>query len=71
MLNITINGRAAQAEAGETILEALNRASVKVPTLCHVEGLAPTGACRLCMVELGRTTSSFRPAPTRRPRAWW
>ena len=52
MLNITINGRPAQAQPGETILEALNRASVKVPTLCHVEGLAPTGACRLCMVEL-------------------
>jgi NADH-quinone oxidoreductase subunit G/NADP-reducing hydrogenase subunit HndD len=52
MLNITINGRPAEAQPGETILEALNRASVKVPTLCHVEGLAPTGACRLCMVEL-------------------
>ena len=52
MLNMQINGRAAQAQAGETILQALNRAGVKVPTLCHVEGLAPTGACRLCMVEL-------------------
>jgi len=53
MLNITINGRPSQAVPGETILQALKRASVKVPTLCHIEGLPPTGACRLCMVELG------------------
>ncbi len=52
MLNMQINGRAAEARPGETILQALNRAGVKVPTLCHVEGLTPTGACRLCMVEL-------------------
>ncbi|MHB8079725.1 MAG: NADH-dependent [FeFe] hydrogenase, group A6 [Candidatus Krumholzibacteriia bacterium] len=52
MLNMQINGRPAQARAGETILQALDRAGVKVPTLCHVPGLAPTGACRLCMVEL-------------------
>jgi NADH-quinone oxidoreductase subunit G/NADP-reducing hydrogenase subunit HndD len=52
MLNLTINGRPAEAQPGETILCALNRAGVKVPTLCHIEGLAPTGACRLCMVEL-------------------
>lgn len=52
MLNITVNGRPTQAKPGETILEALNRACVKVPTLCNVPGLAPTGACRLCMVEL-------------------
>ena len=34
------------------ILMALNRAGVNVPTLCHVDGLTPTGACRMCVVEV-------------------
>jgi iron-only hydrogenase group A len=49
---IEINGRVAQAHEGETILTALHRAGVDVPTLCHVEGLTPTGACRICAVEV-------------------
>ena len=24
-----------------------------IPTLCHMEGLTPYGACRLCVVEIG------------------
>jgi NADH-quinone oxidoreductase subunit G/NADP-reducing hydrogenase subunit HndD len=34
------------------VLAALRRAGLKIPTLCHVEGLPPTGACRLCVVEV-------------------
>jgi NADH-quinone oxidoreductase subunit G/NADP-reducing hydrogenase subunit HndD len=34
------------------LLETLRRAKVDVPTLCHLPGLAPTGACRMCVVEL-------------------
>jgi NADH-quinone oxidoreductase subunit G/NADP-reducing hydrogenase subunit HndD len=30
----------------------LRRAGVKVPTLCHLDGLTPTGACRMCVVEI-------------------
>ena len=40
MMNLTINGRPAQARPGETILEVLNRANVRVPTLCHIPGLS-------------------------------
>ena len=52
MFEIEVNNRTIQAEQGETILAALHRAGIQVPTLCHIEGLPPSGACRICVVEL-------------------
>ncbi|MBD3224272.1 MAG: 4Fe-4S dicluster domain-containing protein [Caldithrix sp.] len=52
MISIEIDGREVKAEPGETILTALNREGVHVPTLCHMEGLLPSGACRICSVEV-------------------
>lgn len=37
---------------GLTILNALRRLDVDLPTLCHDDRLKPTGACRLCSVEI-------------------
>ena len=51
-VSIEVNGRAVEARQGEMILSALKREGIKVPTLCHIDGLPPTGACRLCVVEL-------------------
>ncbi len=52
MIEMEVDGRNIEAKEGETILSALKREGVHVPTLCHLEGLAPSGACRLCVVEL-------------------
>jgi NADH-quinone oxidoreductase subunit G/NADP-reducing hydrogenase subunit HndD len=52
MPTIEVNNRTIEAKEGETILSALNRAGIEVPTLCHMEGLTPTGACRICVVEV-------------------
>ncbi|KAF0127632.1 MAG: Fe-only hydrogenase catalytic subunit alpha [Elusimicrobia bacterium] len=52
MLKIEVNGKTVQAGQGETILQALTRHGIKVPTLCHLPGLAPSGACRMCVVEV-------------------
>ena len=30
----------------------LNRSGINVPTLCYMSGFAPTGACRMCVVEI-------------------
>jgi NADH-quinone oxidoreductase subunit G/NADP-reducing hydrogenase subunit HndD len=49
---IEANNRKIEAKQGETILEALKRAGINVPTLCHLEGLFPSGACRMCVVEV-------------------
>ncbi|MFH1377465.1 MAG: NADH-dependent [FeFe] hydrogenase, group A6 [Planctomycetota bacterium] len=52
MPTIQVNGKQIAAKDGETILDALRRESIYVPTLCHMEGLLPSGACRLCVVEV-------------------
>lgn len=51
-INIEVNNRQIQARKGETILSALNRNGIRVPTLCNMKDLSPTGACRLCVVEV-------------------
>ncbi len=55
MIEIHVDGRAIEAKEGETILSALKREGIQVPTLCHMEGLPPSGACRMCVVEMEGT----------------
>lgn len=52
MIKIQVNNREIDANPGEMLLEALNRAGIKVPTLCYMKDLFPTGACRMCVVEV-------------------
>jgi NADH-quinone oxidoreductase subunit G/NADP-reducing hydrogenase subunit HndD len=52
MITLEINGRSAEAEPGEMLLAVLRRVGINVPTLCRLEGLPPTGACRMCVVEV-------------------
>ena len=52
MFTIQVNKREVKANANETILTVLKREGIKVPTLCHLEHLFPTGACRMCVVEV-------------------
>ncbi len=52
MFNIEVNNRSIEAKPGEMILETLERAGINVPTLCHIKGLFPSGACRMCVVEV-------------------
>jgi predicted molibdopterin-dependent oxidoreductase YjgC len=54
---ITINGNEFVFEPGETILEVAQRNSVDIPTLCHLKGAIPTGACRICVVEVENARS--------------
>jgi len=53
MINFKLNGLDVSVEKGTTILEAAQFYGFPVPTLCHMEGLSPYGACRLCVVEIG------------------
>jgi len=53
MIALTINGVAVSVEKGATLLEAARFLGILIPTLCHMEGLSPYGACRLCVVEIG------------------
>lgn len=49
---ITIDGRELDFTSGETILEVARRNSIFIPTLCHLKGVQPSGACRVCVVEI-------------------
>lgn len=53
MITLTINGLSASAGEGATLLETARFLGFEIPTLCHMEGLSPYGACRLCVVEIG------------------
>jgi iron-only hydrogenase group A len=51
-IQIEVNGKKLEAFEGETILTALKRNGIRVPTLCHMNDFIPSGACRLCVVEI-------------------
>jgi NADH dehydrogenase/NADH:ubiquinone oxidoreductase subunit G len=58
MINLKLNGLVISIEEGTTILEAAQFMGFPIPTLCHMEGLSPYGACRLCVVEVGEGVKS-------------
>jgi formate dehydrogenase major subunit len=51
-VEFTLDGRAVQARADETLWQVAKREGVHIPHLCHKEGLTPAGNCRACMVEV-------------------
>ena len=53
MITLNMNGLHVSVEDGTTVLEAARFFGFPIPTLCHMEGLTPYGACRLCLVEIG------------------
>jgi iron-only hydrogenase group A len=52
VITIEINEKKYSAKPGVTILSVLKEHSIHVPSLCNMEELLPTGACRLCVVEV-------------------
>jgi NADH dehydrogenase/NADH:ubiquinone oxidoreductase subunit G len=54
---ITIDSQHVEMSPGTTLLQAIRETGVELPTLCHLEGLKPYGACRLCLVDV------FTPEP--------
>lgn len=51
-MKITINGKTCEAVEGQTILEVARVNGFYIPTLCYLADLTPTGACRICVVEV-------------------
>ena len=52
MHSVTINGKQATLPADTMILAAAKELGIHIPTLCFLESLKPTGACRVCVVEI-------------------
>ena len=65
-ISLVVEGRKVVVPEGLTVLEAIQKAGLFVPTLCHDPALKPFGACRLCIVKIdglrGLPTSCTTPA---------
>ena len=51
-ITLTIDGQDVQVAAGTTILDAAKKLGIKIPTLCYLEKISTTGACRVCAVHV-------------------
>lgn len=49
---ININNTQVEVHEGETLLNVMRKNGIKIPTLCYMAGFTPSGACRLCVVEV-------------------
>jgi len=64
IINLTINGKAIEAQAGQTIVTAAKNAGIIIPTLCHDERVKPYGACGVCCVEAAGMPKLLRACST-------
>jgi len=53
-VEVIIDNRKIVVPEGTTILKAASLLDIRIPTLCHHEELSPSGACRLCIVEISK-----------------
>ena len=56
MPKITINGKEIEFEKGMTVLQACELADVEIPRFCYHEKLSIAGNCRMCLVEMEKST---------------
>jgi NADH dehydrogenase/NADH:ubiquinone oxidoreductase subunit G len=52
MITFQINDQTVKAQPGWTVLETARHYTIAIPTLCYHEAVEPSGACRLCVVEV-------------------
>src|SRR6267378_3834779 len=52
MPSVTINGSSCEAEAGEWLIDVINRIGNEVPQVCYHPQLGPIQTCDTCMVEV-------------------
>jgi bidirectional [NiFe] hydrogenase diaphorase subunit len=61
VITLTINGRQVSGGEDQSILDVADEVGARIPRLCHLEGIGPIGACRLCLVEI-EGTPKLQPA---------
>ena len=65
MINLKIDGKDVQIASGATILDAAETVGIKIPTLCYLKKVSPTGACRICAVEVEGADKTMTACNTR------
>ena len=51
-LYFEIDGKPCYALDGQSVIDAAKANGIFIPSLCHVEGVKPAGACRICNVKV-------------------
>jgi ferredoxin len=51
-IKISVDGRQVETENRKMLLDIIREMGLNIPTLCHHDSLTPSGACRLCVVEV-------------------
>lgn len=51
-VNLTIDRIKVSIDEGASVLDAVKKAGIKIPTLCHLPEIQSIGVCRLCLVEI-------------------
>ncbi len=51
-VTLTIDGARIRAPQGTSVLDAALDYGICIPHLCHMRGITPIGACRICVVEV-------------------
>lgn len=64
MVNLTIDGKAIQAEEGSTVLQAAQANGMRIPFLCYHPAIKAIGSCRICVVEIKPGPPRPQPACT-------
>jgi NADPH-dependent glutamate synthase beta subunit-like oxidoreductase/ferredoxin len=52
MPKLTIDKREVEVPEGATVLDAARKLGIEIPTLCFMEGIAPSTSCLVCMVKI-------------------
>lgn len=52
VVTLKIDDQDVSGREDESILTVARDNGIRIPTLCHLEGLSTIGACRLCLVEV-------------------
>jgi bidirectional [NiFe] hydrogenase diaphorase subunit len=62
---LVIDGKDVAATSDQSVLSAAKENGIRIPTLCHLDGLSDVGACRLCMVEVDGSPKLFPACATK------
>ena len=52
MVTIEINGQQVEAEQGQMLIEAADKAGIAIPRFCYHKNLSISASCRMCLVEV-------------------
>jgi NADH-quinone oxidoreductase subunit G len=62
-VSITVDGRVVEAQKGELVISAAERAGIFIPRFCYHPRMKSVGMCRMCLVEVaGPRGASLQPA---------